>query len=91
MNRSLTTTELKKPHPSRLVGRVQSRMGWLNTNVWGIKIWEGYLGARSTSPTPVPAAQGSSARKISPHNFWLQKLAETEAVEEIARIQSSSY
>ena len=27
---------------------------------------------RSPSPTPGLAAQGSSARKISPHNFWLQ-------------------
>ena len=28
---------------------------------------------RTPSPTPVPLAQGSSARKISTHNFWLQK------------------
>ena len=30
-------------------------------------------GARSPSPTPGPPAQGSNARKISPHNFWMQK------------------
>ena len=29
------------------------------------------LGAREPSSTPDHPAQGSSARKISPHNFWL--------------------
>ena len=42
------------------------------------------LGARSPSPTPGPPAQDSSARKISPHNFWLQKPVGIESVEETA-------
>ena len=32
---------------------------------------EGYLERRDVSPTPDHPAQGSSARKVSPHNFWL--------------------
>ena len=31
------------------------------------------LVVRSPSPISGPPAQGSSARKTSPHNFWLQK------------------
>ena len=38
----------------------------------------------------VPPAQDSSARKISPHNFWLQKPAGIESVEETAGTPSSS-
>ena len=37
----------------------------------GRKFGRDILGARS--PTPGPKAQESSARKISPHNFWLRK------------------
>ena len=35
------------------------------------KNWEGYLTVRDPSPTPDHPAQGSSAKKISPHSFWL--------------------
>ena len=35
-------------------------------------------------------AQDSSARKISPHNFWLQKPVGIESVEETVRVPSSS-
>ena len=45
---------------------------------------------RSPSPTPRPPAQGSSARKISPYNFWLQNPAGIEWVEENAGVSSSS-
>ena len=38
-----------------------------------LNIGRDILGARSSSPIPGPIAQGSSARKISPYNFWLQK------------------
>ena len=31
------------------------------------------MGVRSPNPATGPPAQDSSARKISPHNFWLQK------------------
>ena len=43
------------------------------------------MGARNPSPTTGPPAQGSSARKVSPHNFLLQKPAGTKLVEETAR------
>ena len=33
------------------------------------------LGVRSTRPIPGPLAKDSSARKTSPHNFWLQNPA----------------
>ena len=46
-------------------------------------------GAKSTSPTPGTPAQGSSARKISLHNFWLQKSMGIELVEETAGAPSS--
>ena len=48
------------------------------------------LGVRIPSPTPGPPAQGSSDRKISPHNFWLQKPAGIESVEETSAVSSSS-
>ena len=42
---------------------------------------------RSPSPTPCPPAQGSGARKISSHNFWLQNTAGAELVEETVESQ----
>ena len=57
--------------------------------VW-IKIWEEYPESKEPSPTPGPPAKGSSARKISPHNFWLQKPVGIELVEENSRVPSSS-
>ena len=38
----------------------------------GLKCKRFISGARSTSTTPGALAQGYSAKKISPHNFWLQ-------------------
>ena len=32
---------------------------------------------------PGPLAQGSSARKINPHNFWLQKPEGIESMEKL--------
>ena len=54
----------------------------------GYKFRRDISGARSPSPTPGPPAQGSSNRKISPHNFcknqWglspQKKLLESQAV-----------
>ena len=40
-------------------------------HVWWIKIRRDTLGAGDPSPRPDCAAQGSSAGKIKPHNFWL--------------------
>ena len=31
------------------------------------------MGASDRSPSPDHTAQGSSSRKINPHNFWLEK------------------
>ena len=63
LNGSLTTTELKKPQLSRLVGGVQTKNELVShprvvdKNSEGIS-WE-----------PGPPAQGSSARKIRLRNF----------------------
>ena len=76
VNGSLTTTELKKPHPSRLVGGAEM---WnrqvphphvADKNLVGIS-WEQEVSASHKTPQ---ARVSSNARKISPHNFWLQKL-----------------
>ena len=45
--------------------------GQYHTYMWWIKIRRDILGVRYPSPTPDHPAQGSSARKIRPHNFWL--------------------
>ena len=56
----------------------------------GLKIQEGYLRSEESQPTPGPLAQGSSARKISPHNFWLQNSEDIELVEETSGVPSRS-
>ena len=56
----------------------------VDTNLGGIS---GEQGAPVPYQTP---AQGSSARKISPHNFWLQKPLGIESVEETTGVPSSS-
>ena len=45
---------------------------------------EGYLSSQESQPhtSPLPA-QGSSARKITPHNFWLQNPVGIESVEKL--------
>ena len=48
------------------------------------------LEARSPSPTPGPPAQSSSAREISPYNYWLQNPAGVELEEVNARASRSS-
>ena len=48
-------------------------MGWSHTHLWWVKIREGYLQNEKSQPHTRTLAQNSSARKISPHNFWLQK------------------
>ena len=54
----------------------------------GLKFRRDILGARA--PQQAPPVQGSSVWKISPHNFWLQKPAGTESVEETSGVPSSS-
>ena len=43
---------------------------------------EGDLRSKGPNPQPGSLAQGSSARKRSPHKFWLEKTADIEAVED---------
>ena len=80
--------ELKKPHPSRLVVGTQAQNGLVphscvvDKNLGGIFQEQGV-----PDPHQDPPAQGSSARKISPHNFWLQKLAGIESVEKVLEPQ----
>ena len=50
----------------------------------------GYLRNEVPSPIPGTTSQGSSTRKISPQNFWLQKAVENEPVEETAGFPGSS-
>ena len=69
---------LKKAHPFRLVGGVQTQTGWTHIHMCWIKIWEGYLGSKGSLPTAGTPAEGSRARKISPHNIWMQNPAEIE-------------
>ena len=90
LNGSLTTTELNKPHPSRLVGGTQTWNGLAPTHVDKNSGGMDILGAKSPRPTPGPPAQDSRARKISPHNFWLQSPLGIESVEEAAGALSSS-
>ena len=56
--------------------------------MWWIKIEDS--GMKCPSSTAGPQAQGSSARKTSPHNLWLQKPEGIESVEETAGAPSSS-
>ena len=60
LNGSLTTMELKKPHPYRLVGGVQMWDGQVPHPIWWIKIWKGYLGSEKSPPhtrAPSPGFQ----------------------------------
>ena len=72
-----TTKDLKKSHSSGQVRGAEMQRGaemwngWSHIYVWWIKIGRDILGARDPSPRPDHPAQGSSDRKISPHNFWL--------------------
>ena len=54
----------------------------LDKNSGGIS-WESQTHTR-------PPAQDSRARKVSPHNFWLQKLVGIKLVEETAGAPSTS-
>ena len=58
------------------------------TPMW-TKIREGYLQSEESRPIPGPPAQGSSVRKLSPHNFRLRKPVGIELVEEAAGAPSS--
>ena len=65
-----------------------SRISWLHTHM---DKNSGYLRSDESQTQTMLPAQDSSARKISPHNFWLQKPMGIELVEEAAGAQSSSF
>ena len=46
--------------------------GWSHIHMWWIKIGKVISGATGPSPTSGPPDQDSSAKKLSPHQFWLQ-------------------
>ena len=83
--------ELKKPHPPRMVVRAQMQNRLVphprvvDKNSGGISQEQGLL-----APPQGPSAQVSSARKKSPHYFWMQKPVGTELVEETSRVPGSS-
>ena len=84
MNGSLTTIELRTGRR----GTDAKHAGPTLTVVE--KFGKDILGAKSPSPTQGPTVQSSSARKISPHNFWLQKPVGIDLVEENSGASSSS-
>ena len=62
--------------------------GWAHTHV--DKNPGGMSQEQVPQPTPGPPAQDSSARKMIPSNFWMQKPVWMEKVEEAAGALSSS-
>ena len=90
LNGSLTTTELKKPHPSGLVGGVQmwnrlaSHPCVVDKNSGGLSWEQGVPAHQALQPrVPVPG-------RYVPNNFWLQKPVGIESVEEAAGALSNS-
>ena len=55
----------------REVAVVVEQARWSHMCVWQIKIGRETLGVRDPSPRTDCTAQGSSARKINFHDFWL--------------------
>ena len=51
--------------------RCGDRNGWSHIHMWWIKNRRDALGVSNPSPSSDHPPQGSSAKKISPHNFWL--------------------
>lgn len=70
-------------------GRRGADTEWIDPTPMWIKIQRAILGAKGPRPTPRAPAQDSRIRK-NPYNFWLQKPAGIESVEETARAPTSS-
>ena len=51
--------------------RCGDRNGWSHIHMWWIKNRRDALGVSNPSPSSDHPPQGSSAKKISTHNFWL--------------------
>ena len=77
----MTTTELKKPPPFRLVERAQMQNGLVphpgvvDKNLVGITQKQG-VPAPYQDPQPMVTVPG----RLSTHNFWLQNTAGVESV-----------
>ena len=89
LNGSLTTIDLKKPHPSRLVGGAETQ-NKLVPHVHEVDKNLDISGTRSPSPSSGQSAQGTSVGKMTAPNFWLQKPAGIELVEETPEAPSIS-
>ena len=61
-----------------------NRHGWSHKQVWWLKIGRDMLEVNDSSPRPECTAQGSTAGKINPHNFWLYKPVGLGVAEETA-------
>ena len=81
--------ELKKPHPSKLAGGVETQNGLVpypcgvDKNFGGISQEQGVPAPQQAPQSGVPVPQNKF------HNFWLKKTAETEVVEETSGVPSS--
>ena len=90
LNGSLTTIELKKPHPSKLVGGVQMQNGlvphshMVDTNLGGVSPDQGIPAPQQASQhrVPVPRRQvpTTSSCKNQQGLSWWKKLLEPQAV-----------
>ena len=83
--------ELKEPNASRLVGGAKMWNGLAPHPHVIDKYLGGYLRREEFQSHTRPQIQGSSVRKISPHNFWLQKPVGIEPVAETAGAPSGSF
>ena len=54
-------------------GTERRQVRWSHMHMWWIKIRRATSGMKDPSPRPDHTAQGSSTRKIKPHNLWLKK------------------
>ena len=59
------------PEPVERHGKAETQNRQSHNHVWWMKIRRDTWGARDPSPRLGHPAQGPSARRISPHNFWL--------------------
>ena len=81
--------ELKKPHPSRLVGGAKMQM-W-NRLVPHPRVVDKNSGGKSQGAPGITAPyQAPKPRKIRSYNFWQQKPVGIELVEETFGVPSSS-
>ena len=85
LNGSLTTMELKKPYPSRLVGGVQMQNRPVpQPHVVDKNLGRIYREQGVPAPHQDPWSRVPVPERLSPHNFWLQNPAGIESGQETA-------